>query len=99
VALFDRYDVVLSPTFGNVAPKIPPGWEWPVPMEEWIAYTYLTNMTGTPSISVPCGFVDGLPVGLQVMGRPGDEATILRVASALEQLHPWSGHRPPLARV
>ena len=90
------YDVVLSPTFGRVAPKIPPGWQWPVPMEEWIAYTYLTNMTGTPSVSVPCGFVDGLPVGLQVMGRAGAEATVLRVAAALEQLQPRTDARPPL---
>ncbi|HXY94416.1 MAG TPA: amidase [Acidimicrobiia bacterium] len=94
-ACFERYDVLLSPTFGRVAPKIPPGWQWPVPMDEWIAYTYLTNMTGTPSVSVPCGDVSGLPVGLQVMGRFGDEATILRVAAALEELQPWSGRRPP----
>jgi aspartyl-tRNA(Asn)/glutamyl-tRNA(Gln) amidotransferase subunit A len=94
-ALFDDYDVVLSPTFGRVAPRIPPGWEWPVPMEEWIAYTYLTNMTGTPAVSVPCGFVDDLPVGLQVMGRTGDESTILRVAAALEAVQPWAARRPP----
>jgi Asp-tRNA(Asn)/Glu-tRNA(Gln) amidotransferase A subunit family amidase len=95
-ACFDRYDVVLSPTFGRVAPKIPPGWQWPVPMEEWVAYTYLTNMTGTPSVSVPCGFVDGLPVGLQVMGRAGAEATVLRVAAALEQFQPMTDARPRL---
>jgi Asp-tRNA(Asn)/Glu-tRNA(Gln) amidotransferase A subunit family amidase len=95
-ALFDRYDVLLSPTFGRVAPMIPPGWQWPVPMEEWIAYTYLMNMTGTPAVSVPCGFVDGLPVGLQVIGPSGGEASILRFARALEELQPWSERHPPL---
>jgi Asp-tRNA(Asn)/Glu-tRNA(Gln) amidotransferase A subunit family amidase len=95
-ALFDDYDVLLCPTFGRVAPSIPPGWQWPVPMEEWIAYTYLMNMTGTPAVSVPCGFVDGLPVGLQVIGPSGGEAEILRFARALEELRPWSESHPPL---
>jgi Asp-tRNA(Asn)/Glu-tRNA(Gln) amidotransferase A subunit family amidase len=93
---FERHDVLVSPTFGRIAPPIPPGWQWPVPMEEWVAYTYLDNMTGTPAVSVPCGFVDGLPVGLQVMGPAGAEGLLLEVAAALEHLQPWADRHPTL---
>lgn len=48
--------------------------------------TGLFNLTGLPAISVPCGTADGLPVGLQIAGRPWDEATVLRVARAVERL-------------
>ena len=60
-------------------------------------YTYPFNMTGQPAASVPCGFVDGLPVGLHIVGRFGDDATVLRAAAAFEQARPWQGTRPPVA--
>ncbi|MEV0699770.1 amidase family protein [Saccharopolyspora sp. NPDC050389] len=50
--------------------------------------TYLVNYTGFAAATMPCGTVDGLPVGLQVIGRPGSEATVLRACRALEQVLP-----------
>ena len=60
-------------------------------------YTRVYNITGSPAISVPCGFAgDGLPVGLHLAGRGFDEATVLRAAYAYQQATDWSGRRPPL---
>ncbi len=59
-------------------------------------FTRLINLVGLPAISVPCGFgMDGLPVGLQIVGRPMDEQTILAIAHAYEQATPWHTRRPP----
>jgi len=68
-----------------VAPVAPPGWATPYP-DAYMGtnFTFIANSTGCPAASIPSGLVDGLPVGLQVIGRPGDEATVLRVCRALE---------------
>jgi aspartyl-tRNA(Asn)/glutamyl-tRNA(Gln) amidotransferase subunit A len=59
-------------------------------------FTRLINLVGLPAISVPCGFgADGLPVGLQIVGRPMDERTILAIGHAYEQATPWHTRRPP----
>jgi aspartyl-tRNA(Asn)/glutamyl-tRNA(Gln) amidotransferase subunit A len=55
----------------------------------WTAFTYPFNVTGQPAASVPCGMLDGLPVALQIIGRRGDDALVLRAAAAFEQAHPW----------
>ena len=53
------------------------------------------NLTGLPAISVPCGFTrDGMPIGLQIVGRPFDEAGVLNVANAYEQATEWHKTRP-----
>ena len=55
------------------------------------------NFTGLPAISVPCGFTrEGLPVGLQFIGRAFDEATLLRIAHSYEREHDWSARHPRL---
>jgi aspartyl-tRNA(Asn)/glutamyl-tRNA(Gln) amidotransferase subunit A len=55
----------------------------------WTALTYPFNISGQPAATVPCGRVDGLPVGLQIIGRRGADALVLRAAAAFEAAHPW----------
>ncbi|PON10302.1 Asp-tRNA(Asn)/Glu-tRNA(Gln) amidotransferase GatCAB subunit A, partial [Candidatus Entotheonella serta] len=58
-------------------------------------FTRFFNLAGVPAISVPCGFnTEGLPIGLQLGGRMGDETTVLRVAYAYEQHTSWHRQRP-----
>jgi Asp-tRNA(Asn)/Glu-tRNA(Gln) amidotransferase A subunit family amidase len=62
-----------------------------------IPFTLPWNLTGLPALSVPCGFTPaGLPAGLQLIGRPFDEPTILRIGHAYEQATPWHRERPPI---
>ena len=61
---------------------------------EW-AFTWPFNLTGQPAMSIPCGWTkDGLPLGLQLVGRRGEDSRLLRVAAAIEALSPWSHRRP-----
>jgi Asp-tRNA(Asn)/Glu-tRNA(Gln) amidotransferase A subunit family amidase len=97
-----RYDLILTPTT-PVAPfpidRLYPSMIDGKPVEsyfEWFALTYVFSVLGIPAISVPCGFTSaGLPVGLQLVGRWQDEATVLRAAAAFERAQPWSQRRPP----
>lgn len=85
--LFDGADLLLTPTMGRVAPELASD-RTRIPDEArlpYVAYTYLVNYTGYAAATVPCGLVDGLPVGLQVIGRPGSEALVLRACRALER--------------
>ncbi len=62
----------------------------------WTAFTYPFNVTGQPAATLPCGFdSNGLPVGLQIVGRWRDDTTVLRAAAAFEEMAPWSDQRPP----
>ena len=62
----------------------------------WTAFTYPFNLTGQPAATVPCGFApDGLPVGLQIVGRWRDDTTVLRAAAAFEAMVPWADAWPP----
>lgn len=64
------------------------------PQVGW-AFTWPFNLTGQPAVSVPCGWTkEGLPLGLQFVGRRGADGLILRVAAAVEALAPWSDRRP-----
>jgi amidase len=63
---------------------------------QWFFLTYAITLTGLPAISVPCGFTrDGLPVGLQIVGRRRQEAAVLAAAAAFEQAAPWAARIPP----
>jgi amidase len=65
--------------------------------DEWVPFTAMFNITGQPAISLPLAWSDGLPIGVQLVARFGDEATLLRVAAQLEQVFPWAGRTPPIA--
>jgi amidase len=61
--------------------------------------TYAFSVLGLPAISIPCGFTSqGLPVGLQIVGRRRGEAAVLRAAAAFEAAQPWAAHVPPIVR-
>lgn len=93
---FERVDVVAAPTSPTVAFPIGARAEDPLQMYLSDVLTLSLNLAGLCGISVPCGLSEGLPVGLQVIGRPFDEETILRVAYAYEQATPWHTYRPGL---
>ena len=64
---------------------------------EWTAFTYPFNLTGQPAATIPCGWTaSGLPVGLHIVGRRYDEATILRASAAFESASPWADRMPAL---
>jgi aspartyl-tRNA(Asn)/glutamyl-tRNA(Gln) amidotransferase subunit A len=90
-------DAILAPTSPNVAFKIGAKVDDPLAMYLNDACTLPVNIAGLPGISVPCGLSEGLPVGLQVIGRAFDEATILRVADAYERAAGFGDLRPPTA--
>lgn len=85
--LLDDADVVVTPTLGFVAPAIVPG-ELTVPeaaRRGFVAFTFLMNFTGLPAITVPCGLVRGMPVGLQLIGRQHSEPMLLGLAAAFQE--------------
>jgi len=91
--VFASYDLLLTPTTAMKAPPIPPA---DASLELWCqrGFEMITNtapfdVTGHPAMSVPCGMSDGLPVGLQIIGRRYDESTIYRAAAAFEQAGDW----------
>ncbi len=95
--VLSRVDALLAPTSPSVAFKIGAKTDDPLLMYLNDACTLPVNIAGLPGISVPCGLSDGLPVGLQVIGRAFDEATVLRVADAYERAAGFSALRPPTA--
>jgi len=100
---FRKYDLLLTPTIGV------PAWPADLPLgivEEvdgkpvtprgWLL-TFPFNLTGQPAASIPAGWTkEGLPVGLQIVGRYNDEGTIFRAAAAFEQAQPWAQEKPSL---
>ncbi|MFX0022111.1 MAG: amidase [Candidatus Hermodarchaeota archaeon] len=63
----------------------------------WIPFTYPFNMSGHPAASIPCGWSsDGLPIGMQIVGKRFDELTVLQVSQAFEEISPWQDKKPNL---
>ena len=98
-----HYDLFLTPTLPVTA--FPTSEDQPGSIQGqpttylgWTAFTYPFNMTGQPAATVPCGFDgEGLPVGLQIVGRFHDDATVLRAATAFEEIAPWRQLQPTVA--
>jgi aspartyl-tRNA(Asn)/glutamyl-tRNA(Gln) amidotransferase subunit A len=89
---FQTYDLLLTPTLPT--PPLPVDFDDPIGFLKWANFTFPFNLTGQPAASVPAGWTEGLPVGLQIVGKPYDEITVLRAAAAFEEAHPWA-HRKP----
>jgi aspartyl-tRNA(Asn)/glutamyl-tRNA(Gln) amidotransferase subunit A len=84
-AAFEDFDVLVSPTSPTPAFKLGEKLDDPLTMYMSDVCTIPVNLAGIPAISIPCGLEDGLPVGLQIMGKVLDETTLLRVARAMEE--------------
>ena len=100
---FEDWDFLLTPTAsvaaftaGQLQPADWPqdAWDW----MSWAEFSYPFNMSWNPAATVPCGFTrEGLPVGLQIVGRRFDDLGVLQAAAAFEQALPWAERRPALA--
>jgi aspartyl-tRNA(Asn)/glutamyl-tRNA(Gln) amidotransferase subunit A len=103
-SVFEQVDLIITPTVPIAAPKLALIEPWGEPKLREFETQYLLRNTAPfsvlywPSTSVPCGFTrEGLPVGLQVSGRPGADATVLQLAHAYEQTTEWHKRMPKLA--
>jgi aspartyl-tRNA(Asn)/glutamyl-tRNA(Gln) amidotransferase subunit A len=83
--VFEKFDVIIGPTAPTTAFKIGEQIHDPLTMYLNDICTIPVNLAGLPAISVPCGLADGLPVGMQIIGKAFDETTVLRAAYAYEQ--------------
>jgi aspartyl-tRNA(Asn)/glutamyl-tRNA(Gln) amidotransferase subunit A len=93
---FERVDLIVAPTTPNVAFKMGEK-EDPLQMYLNDVLTIPVNLAGLPGLSMPAGFTrSGLPIGLQLIGRPFDEPTVLRAAHAYERATDWHARKPPL---
>ena len=98
-----HYDLLLTPTLATppfaidmAGPERIDGRA--VASHQWSPFAFIANLTGQPAASVPAGWTaDGLPVGLQLIGRHLDDALVLKAACAFEAASPWAHRRPPLA--
>ncbi|MFD0619865.1 Asp-tRNA(Asn)/Glu-tRNA(Gln) amidotransferase subunit GatA [Paenibacillus sp. GCM10027629] len=94
--VFANYDVIIGPTAPTTAFPIGSQVDDPLTMYMNDIVTIPVSLAGVPAISVPCGLADGLPVGLQIIGKAFDESTVLRVAHAFEQNTEHHKLRPQL---
>jgi aspartyl-tRNA(Asn)/glutamyl-tRNA(Gln) amidotransferase subunit A len=99
---FEDWDFLLTPSVSVAAfpaEKLMPA-HWPSHPWDWISwaeFSYPFNMSWNPAASVPCGFTaDGLPIGLQIVGRRFDDLGVLQASAAFEQAQPWAAKRPTL---
>ncbi len=100
--VFDEYDFLITPTvavppfdIGNIGVSEIAG--KPVTPIGWMPFTYPFNFTGQPAASLPAGFTkDGLPVGMQIVGRHYDDVGVLRISKAYQDVNPWMDKKPEI---
>lgn len=102
-AIFDSVDVLVTPVMGGTALPIR-RWEGQgalrtvLGMSRFYPYCVPWNHLGNPSMSVPMGFAaDGMPLAVQIIGRPGEESTLLSLAAQIEAERPWAERHPPIS--
>ena len=95
-AAFEKYDALITPTSPTVPFKLGEKTQDPLQMYLSDVCTIPINIAGLPAMSIPGGFVDGLPVGMQIIGKPFDEETVLRIGYAFQQATDWHTRRPAL---
>ncbi|MCJ7515194.1 MAG: aspartyl/glutamyl-tRNA amidotransferase subunit A, partial [Dehalococcoidia bacterium] len=93
---FEKYDALVTPTSPTVPFKLGEKVDDPIQMYLSDVCTLPINIAGLPAISIPAGFADGLPIGMQIIGKPFDEETILHIAFAYEQATDWHKKKPPI---
>jgi amidase len=95
-------DALLTPAVATAAPKLTAmqrsgAVSTFLRVNPWVAYTPVWNWTGQPALVIPGGRDDdGLPRGVQLVGKRGDDALLLQLAAQLERARPWAAERPPL---
>jgi amidase len=102
-AIFDSCDVLVTPVMGGTALPVR-RWEGRnalhtvLGMSRFYPFCVPWNHLGNPSMAMPAGFAaDGMPLSVQIVGRPGDEGTLLSLAAQLEAERPWADERPPIS--
>jgi aspartyl-tRNA(Asn)/glutamyl-tRNA(Gln) amidotransferase subunit A len=101
-AWFADWDFLLTPAVSVAAfpaERLQPA-DWPEHPWDWVSwaeFSYPFNFAGNPAASIPCGMTpDGLPIGLQIVGRRFDDMGVLQAAAAFEAIAPWADRRPDL---
>ncbi len=97
---FKEYDILITPTMA--CPAFELGVSSPTKIDgkevssgAWSPYTHIFNLSGHPAASIPCGWSrDGLPIGMQIIGKRFDEVTVLQVSKTFEEIAPWQDKRP-----
>ena len=100
LALWNEVDVLLTPGLASTAIAAEGGYGKPAPLAidraaRFTPFNPLFNLTGQPAIALPAGFgADGLPLSVQLVGRPGAEDLLYSLAGQIEAARPWAQHRP-----
>jgi aspartyl-tRNA(Asn)/glutamyl-tRNA(Gln) amidotransferase subunit A len=93
---FEKYDALITPTSPTVPFKIGEKIDDPMQMYLSDVCTLPINIAGLPAISIPAGFTDGLPIGMQIIAKPFAEETILKIAYAFQQVTDWHKRKPSI---
>ena len=93
---FEKYDVLVTPTSPSVPFKIGEKIDDPLQMYLTDVCTLPINIAGVPAMSIPAGFAEGLPIGMQIIGKPFSEETILKIAHAYQQATDWHKKKPSI---